>query len=60
MGVGARRQTAVELSDDLLAWKWIGFVVAFVGGFLLLSARLPYYVTNIGFGSSWACWVRSP
>jgi len=49
MGVGARRQTAVELSDGLLAWKWAGFVVAFVGGFLLLSAEATVYVTNIGF-----------
>jgi len=49
MGAGARRQTAVELSDGLLVWKWIGFVVAFLGGFLLLSAEATVYVTNIGF-----------
>jgi hypothetical protein len=49
MGVGARRQTAVELSDGLRVWKWIGFIVAFLGGFLLLSAEATVYVTNIGF-----------
>jgi len=49
MGLGARRQTASELSDALLAWKWIGFVIAFLGGFLLLSAEATVYVTNVGF-----------
>ena len=49
MGVGARRQTAVELVNGLFAWKWIGFAVAFVGGFLLLSAEATTYVTNTGF-----------
>ena len=49
MGVGARRQTAVELSNGLFAWRWIGFAVAFLGGFLLLSVEATTYVTNIGF-----------
>jgi hypothetical protein len=48
IGVGARRQTAVELSHGLCSWKWIGFGVAFVGGFLLLSAEATTYVTNTG------------
>ena len=49
MGVGARRQTATELSNGLFVWNWIGFAVAFVGGFLLLSAEATVYVTNTGF-----------
>jgi hypothetical protein len=49
MGVGARRQTATELSNGLFMWKWVGFGVAFVGGFLLLSAEATVYVTNTGF-----------
>jgi len=49
MGVGTRRRSAVELSNGLFAWNWIGFVVAFLGGFLLLSAEATTYVTNIGF-----------
>ena len=49
MGVGARRQTAFELSNGLSAWSWIGFAVAFLGGFLLLSAEATTYVTNTGF-----------
>ena len=49
MGVGARRQTAVELSNGLFEWNWIGFAVAFLGGFLLLSAEATTYLTNTGF-----------
>ena len=49
MGVGERRQTAAELSNGLFAWNWIGFGVAFLGGFLLLSAEATTYVSNIGF-----------
>ena len=49
MGVGARRQTAAELSNGLSAWNWIGFGIAFLGGFLLLSAEATTYVTNTGF-----------
>jgi hypothetical protein len=49
MGIGARRQTAAQLSDGLFAWNWIGFAIAFLGGFLLLSAEATVYVTNAGF-----------
>jgi hypothetical protein len=49
MGVGARRQTAADLSNGLSPWNWIGFGVAFLGGFLLLSAEATVYVTNTGF-----------
>jgi len=48
MGVGARRQTAIELSEGFAAWKWIGFAIAFAGGFLSLSAEATTYVTNTG------------
>ena len=49
MGVGPRRFTAAELSDDFFAWNWIGFAVAVAGGFLLLSAEATTYAANIGF-----------
>ena len=48
MGVGERRSTAAELSNGLFAWNWIGFCVAFLGGFLLLSAEATTYITNTG------------
>ena len=49
IGVGQRRQTAAELSNGLFAWSWIGFVVAFLGGFLLFSVEATTYVSNTGF-----------
>ena len=49
IGVGQRRQTAAELSYGLLAWSWIGFVVAFLGGFLLFSVEATTYVLHAGF-----------
>src|SRR5438132_6989678 len=49
MGVGERRLTAAELSNGLFAWNWIGFGVAFLGGFLLLSAEATTYVSNTAF-----------
>ena len=49
IGVGQRRQTAAELSNGLFAWKWIGFGVAFVGGFLLFSAYATMYLSNAAF-----------
>jgi hypothetical protein len=49
MGVGAQRQTALELLSGLFAWNWIGFSVAFLGGFLLLSAEATTYAANTGF-----------
>jgi hypothetical protein len=41
--------TAVELSNGLFTWNWIGFAVAFLGGFLLLSAEATTYAANTGF-----------
>src|SRR3954464_711552 len=49
IGVGPRRFTAAQLSNDLFAWNWIGFVVATAGGFLLLSAEATTYAANVGF-----------
>src|SRR5215468_3786056 len=48
MGVGSRQLNAVELSTGLFAWNWIGFAIAFVGGFLLLSAEATTYAANTG------------
>src|SRR3954470_13327143 len=49
MGVGQRQLTAAELSSGLSAWNWIGFAIAFLAGFLLLSAEATTYVQNTGF-----------
>lgn len=49
LGIGANRRTAVKLSESLFAWKWIGFSIAFLGGFLLWSVEATTYVMNTGF-----------
>lgn len=49
MGLGKERQTAAEISENLFAWNWIGFGVAFLGGFLLFAAEATTYVSNTGF-----------
>jgi len=51
IGVGQRRQAAAELSNGLFAWKWIGFGVAFAGGFPLfaavVTAAVGFLLTNV-------------
>jgi hypothetical protein len=49
IGVGPRGQAAAELSEGLFVLNWIGFGVAFLGGFLLWSAEATVYVTNASF-----------
>jgi hypothetical protein len=49
LGVGRRRLTAAALSSGLSAWKWIGFGVAVIGGFLLFSAYATMYLANSAF-----------
>jgi hypothetical protein len=49
LGVGEREHTAAELSSSLWAWRWIGFLVAFLGGFLLFSVEATTYVSHTGF-----------
>jgi len=49
LGVGKKYQTAAELSDALFVWNWIGFSIAFVGGFLLFSTSATLYVRNPAF-----------
>jgi hypothetical protein len=49
LGMGKKQQTAMQLSDALLAWNWIGFGVAVLGGFILFSATATTYVANPAF-----------
>jgi hypothetical protein len=49
LGVGKKNQTAAELSDALFIWNWIGFGIAFLGGFLLFSTSATTYVRNPAF-----------
>ncbi len=49
MGVGRKRQTAAELSEQLWAWNWIGFAVVVTGGFLLFSSNATTFLVNAAF-----------
>ncbi len=49
LGAGKQRQMAAELCDVLFVWNWIGFCVAFLGGFLLFSTSATIYVRNPAF-----------
>jgi hypothetical protein len=49
MDLGNKRQTAAEIFQSLFAWNWIGFGVAFLGGFLLFAEDATTYVSNTGF-----------
>ena len=49
IGVGRRRQTAAQLSEQLFAWNWIGFAVMLLGGFLLFSAAATTFLENAAF-----------
>jgi len=49
MGLGRRRQTAGQLSDQLFAWNWIGFAIMLLGGFLLFSATATTFLVNAAF-----------
>ena len=49
LGVGRRRQTAAQLSEQLFAWNWIGFGIALLGGFLLFSGIATTLLVNAAF-----------
>jgi len=49
LGVGAKRQTAAQLSEALFAWNWTGFFIAVAGGFMLFSSAATKYIPNPAF-----------
>lgn len=49
IGIGRRRQTAAELARQLFAWKWIGFGIVVLGGFLLFSGTASALLENAAF-----------
>jgi hypothetical protein len=49
LGVGRRKQTAAQLSEQLFAWNWIGFGIALLGGFLLFSGIASALLVNAAF-----------
>jgi hypothetical protein len=49
LGGSRKPSTAIQLSEALYTWNWIGFVVAAIGGFLLFSVSAETYLSNIAF-----------
>jgi hypothetical protein len=49
LGLGKKRETAAELSENLFILNWIGFGVAIFGGFLLFSSSATTFITNPAF-----------
>jgi len=49
LGVGRKRQASAGLSDALFVWNWIGFGVAFAGGFMLFAAAASVFIVNSAF-----------
>ena len=49
LGVGSRRSTAAQLSQELFAWNWIGFAIVLTGGFMLFSGIATAFIANIAF-----------
>ena len=49
LGIGKNRQTPSELSDSVFAWGWIGFGIAFIGGFMLFACSAETYLRNPAF-----------
>ena len=49
LGVGRKSTQPLQLSVPLFIWNWIGFGLAFLGGFLLFSVSAATYLTNIAF-----------
>ena len=49
LGVGNRRATAAQVSENLFAWNWIGFLIVLTGGFMLFSGIATTFVDNIAF-----------
>ena len=49
LGLGRKRQTAAQLSDELFAWNWTALCIVVLGGFLLFSATATTFVVNPAF-----------
>jgi len=49
LGVGYKRTTAAEVSQQLFIWNWIGFAIVLTGGFMLFSGIATTFIVNIAF-----------
>jgi hypothetical protein len=49
LGVGKGSHTPADLSNGLIVWNWIGFLIGITGGLLLFIANAETYVINSAF-----------
>jgi hypothetical protein len=49
LGAGRKRRTTAEWSDGLFLWNWIGFAIAFAGGFMLFATAATAFIINPAF-----------
>ena len=51
LGVAARKQTMTQVADLYSRWMWIGLVILFVSGSLMLAGDALLFCTNGVFGT---------
>jgi hypothetical protein len=49
LGIAARSYALERFTKELVAWSWIGFVVAVITGVGLFSTRASHYAANVAF-----------
>ena len=49
LGIASRNRTFDRLSDDLMKWTWVAFVVVVITGALMFTTNARVYVDNTAF-----------
>ena len=49
LGAGRNRRAFAEISEGLFVWNWIGFAIAFAGGFMLFATAASEFIVNSAF-----------
>ena len=49
LGIAGRDQKITRLTEDILPWTWLAFVIAAIAGFLLFSSQAVAYFDNLPF-----------
>ena len=49
LGVSSRNQAVVKISDEVLPWTWVSFLIAVISGCLLFTGQATAYLGNREF-----------
>ena len=49
LGLGENCRTPAQLSESVFVWRWAGFGIGLLGGFLLLACSAETYLRNPAF-----------